>query len=101
MTNLVVLMFLEDDSKLVEQLLSDQGVTVYSELPVQGHGGGSAGWYGNVVPFESRMLISFLPYDEAERLMAAVKACTTTRDPKRPIHGWRLPVAATVRSGSE
>jgi len=100
MTNLVVLMFLEEDTKLVQTLLTNEGVTAYSELPVQGHGDGITGWYGNVVPFQSRMLISFLPYDAAERLMAAVSQCTDVRDPQHPIRGWRMPVASTVRSGT-
>lgn len=100
MTNLVVLMFLEDDTKLVQKLLSDEGVSAYSELPVQGHGNAVTGWYGTAVPFQSRMLISFLPYDAAERLMASVATCTDVRDPNHPIRGWRMPVASTVHSST-
>lgn len=95
---LVVLTYLEEDSAGVSQLLADHGVVAYSEVPVEGHGLGTSGWYGKVPPFQSRMLIAFLPARKAESLMAAVAECTGCRDANRPIHAWQLDVEKTASS---
>ena len=96
----VILMYLEDDSKGIEKLLSDHDVSAYSELPVEGHGLGTAGWYGKVAPFRSRMLVSFLSAAKAEELLAAVRACTGCVDKAHPIHAWMLDVEKSVTSSA-
>lgn len=97
---LVVLMYLEEDSPGVERLLEDNEVVAYSEVPVEGHGLGTAGWYGKVPAFQSRMLIAFLPADKAETLLASVAQCTGCRDANRPIHAWQLDVEKVAKSGA-
>jgi hypothetical protein len=96
---LVVLMYLEDDGPGVEKLLRAHQVSAYSELPVTGHGLGTAGWYGTVAPYKSRMLIALLSADKAAELVAAVGRCTGCSDPNHPIHAWTLAVEQAVASG--
>ena len=93
---LVILMYLEEDGPQVEKLLKAHQVVAYSELPVTGHGMGTAGWYGTVAPYESRMLIAFVPADKAEELTAAVGMCTGCSDPSHPIHAWQMDVEKSV-----
>ncbi len=95
----VILMYLEDDSAHVERLLAAHEVAAYSELPVEGHGLGTAGWYGKVAPYRSRMLISFLSAAKAEELLAAVATCSGCSDPSHPIHAWQVDVEKSVASG--
>ena len=57
---LIVLMYLEEDAPQVERMLKAHDVVAYSELPVEGHGSGTAGWLGKVAPYRSRMLMTFL-----------------------------------------
>jgi hypothetical protein len=97
---LVVLMFLEDDAASVRRLLQSQKVATYSELSVRGHGQGTAGWYGDVAPFQSSLYMVFLPDDEALNLMAAVENLPVTRDKRRPIRAWQMDVESAVQSGS-
>ena len=96
---LVILMFLEEDTANVERLLAEHELVAYSELPIEGHGKGTAGWYGKVAPYSSRMLLVFLGADKAEELLAAVSACTKCKDPKHPIHAWQVDVEKAVTSG--
>ena len=96
----VILMYLEDDSKGVETLLSDHEVSAYSELPVEGHGLGTAGWYGKVAPFRSRMLLAFLSAAKAEELLVAVGNCKGCVDREHPIHAWMVDVEKAVTSGA-
>jgi len=97
---LVVLMYLDDDGPQVEKMLKDHQVAAYSELPVTGHGSGTAGWYGKVAPYRSRMLIAFLPATKADELVTAVGRCTGCSDPVgHPIHAWKLGVEAAVACG--
>jgi hypothetical protein len=96
---LVILMYLEDDSGCVESLLADHEVAAYSELSVEGHGLGTAGWYGKVAPYRSRMLLAFLAGAKAEELTAAVATCTGCKDPAHPIHAWQVDVEKVVTSG--
>lgn len=95
---LVILMYLEDDRDGVKRILSEHQVVAYSELPVEGHGLGTAGWYGKVAPFESRMLLAFLPAAKAGELMSAVAACTECKDRNHPIHAWLMDVEQSVAS---
>ena len=96
---LVILMFLEDDSDCAEALLADHGVIAYSEVQVEGRGHGSAGWYGEVAPFRSRMVMAFLPSGQAEELTEAVRMCTGRKDPGHPIRAWQVNVERAVSSG--
>lgn len=96
---LIVLMYLEEDAENVRRLLASHDVVAYSELPVEGRGMGTAGWYGRVAPFRSRMLIAFLPAPKAKELLVAVDTCTGCTDPERPIHAWLMDVEASVTSG--
>ncbi|MDP2955880.1 MAG: hypothetical protein Q8N53_05630 [Longimicrobiales bacterium] len=95
----VILMYLEDDSAQVERLLAAHEVAAYSELPVEGHGLGTAGWYGKVAPYRSRMLLSFLSAAKAEELLAAVSTCSGCSDASHPIHAWQVDVEKSVASG--
>ena len=96
---LVILMFLEDDTPNVERLLAEHHLVAYSEVPIEGHGIGTAGWYGKVAPYVSRMLLVFLGADKAEELLAAVSACTMCKDPNHPIHAWQVDVEKAATSG--
>ena len=96
----VILMYLEDDSEGIETLLSDHDVSAFSELPVEGHGLGTAGWYGKVAPFRSRMLLAFLSAAKAEELLVAVSNCTGCVDKEHPIHAWMVDVEKSVTSGA-
>ena len=97
---LVILMYLEEDSAGVEQLLAAHEVAAYSELPVEGHGLGTTGWYGKVAPYRSRMLLAFLSAAKAGELLAAVASCTGCRDSKHPIHAWQVDVEQVVTSAT-
>jgi hypothetical protein len=92
-------MFLEDDTPNVERLLAEHHLVAYSEVPIEGHGMGTAGWYGKVAPYQSRMLLVFLGADKAAELMAAVSACTDCKDSNHPIHAWQVDVERAVTSG--
>jgi hypothetical protein len=96
----VILMYLEDDTKGIEALLSDHDVVAYSEMSVEGHGLGTAGWYGKVAPFQSRMLLAFLSAAKAEELLVAVSNCTGCVDKGHPIHAWMVDVEKSVTSGA-
>ena len=96
----VILMYLDDDSKGVEQLLADHEVVAYSEMSIEGHGLGTAGWYGEVAPFQSRMLLAFLSAAKADELLVAVGNCTGCVDPGHPIHAWMVDVEKSVISGA-
>ena len=96
---LVILMFLEEDSKCAEGILAEHGVIAYSEVPVEGRGGGTAGWYGKVAPFRSRMVISFMPAGLADDLTEAVRLCQERKDPGHPIRAWQIDVEKAVTSG--
>ena len=95
---LVILMYLEDDEPGVRALLAEHEVAAYSELPVEGHGTGTAGWYGQVAPYRSRMLMVFLSATKADELTAAVAACTGCKDSSHPIHAWQVDVEKVVTS---
>ena len=96
---LVILMYLEDDTAHVEKLLAAHQVLAYTAIPVEGHGLGTAGWYGKVAPYASRMLLAFLPATKAKELLAAVGACTGCSDPEHPIHAWQVGVETSITSG--
>lgn len=96
---LVFLMYLQDDKAVVEKLLAGSGVGAYSRLPLEGHGEGVGGWYGQVPPFRSEMIFTMLPAVRAERLIDAVSKCTGCQDPQHPIHAGVVDVEKAVDSG--
>ena len=96
---IVALMYLEEDTPTVAKLLDAHGVTAYSRLPLEGHGGGMKGWYGDVAPYRSHMAFALLPAQKAEELMEAVERCDGCLDPRHPIHAMQVDVERAVDSG--
>ena len=94
---LVLLTYLEDDDDLVTRQLEVSGVPVFSRLPVEGHGAGARGWYGEVAPYRSRMVFSVLPDDEAARLLEAVEGWPDGQDPKHPVRAFQVDVERAVK----
>ena len=95
---IVALMYLEEDDPTAAKLLSEHGVVAYSRMPLEGHGTGVKGWYGDVAPYRSKMAFALLPADRAEQLMNAVEKCTGCLDPRHPIHAIQMDVERTVDS---
>lgn len=93
---LVILSLLEDDVEMLHALLREHGVVVYSELPVEGRGAGMTGWYGEIAPYRSRMVLSFMPAAEAGALLDAVAACTECKDHRHPVRAWMVDVERAV-----
>jgi hypothetical protein len=90
---IVYLMYLADDESCVNRLLSEQAVTAFSRLPVEGHGPGSAvGWTGEIQPYQSQVVMTVLPDDKAAALMEAVESCTGVEDPRHPIRAVQMAV---------
>ncbi len=96
---LVFLVYLEGDHRAVEKLLDEAGISGYSQLPLEGHGPGAHGWYGDIPAYESRMIFALVPEVLAERLMETVSKCTGCQDPKHPIHAALVDVEKVVTSG--
>lgn len=97
---LVFLTYLEDDDELVTRQLQKEGVPVFSRLPLEGHGAGARGWYGEVAPYRSRMVFSVLPDEEATRLLAAVEGWPDGQDPKHPVRAFQVDVERAVRQAT-
>ena len=97
---LVLLMYLEDDDRGVIELLERHGVVAYSRLPVEGHGSGMRGWYGEVAPFRSRLLFTLVPADKAAELLDEVQGCTSCKDPTHPVRAMLVDVERAVTSGT-
>lgn len=90
---LVLLMYLKDDEKCVARLLKDKAIDTYSRLPLEGHGPGSAsGWSGEIQPYESQLVMSVLPDEQAAALLDAISQCTGVQDPRHPIRAALLDV---------
>lgn len=90
---LVLLMFLKEDEKCVNRLLSEQKVQSFSRMGVEGRGPGAAvGWTGEVQPYQSQMIMSILPAEEAQSLIDAVGKCTGVQDPRHPIRAALIDV---------
>lgn len=96
---LVALMYLEEDEESVARLLKEHGVEAYSRVPLEGHGAGMKGWYGNVHPYSSFMSFAMLPENKAVELMNAVEECTNCKHPRHPIHAMQVHVERSVDSG--
>lgn len=94
---MVVLMYLQEDEACVGRLLSEVGIEQYSRLSMEGTGpGAEAGWYGEVAPYESRMVFALMPEDRAAEVLDAVSRCRGVEDPRHPIRAAQLPVEATT-----
>jgi hypothetical protein len=95
---LVLLLYLEEDGPVVTKLLSDQGISAYSRLPIEGHGQGKAGgWFGDIATHNSKMILSILPDDQADALAAGLKE-VKVQDPSHPIHLAKLNLEDWVQS---
>ena len=66
---LVILLYLEEDDAVVAELLERHDVAVYSRLPLEGHGTGMPGWYGEVAPYSSSMVFTILDAASANELL--------------------------------
>ena len=97
---LVFLTYLEDDDALVTRELEAMRVPVFSRLPLEGHGQGARGWYGEVAPYRSRMVFVVLPDDEASRLMEAVERWPAGADAKHPVRAFQVDVERAVRQAA-
>jgi hypothetical protein len=94
---LLILMYLEDDEVCVARLITDAGVGTYSRLSIEGMGPGIAtGWYGEVAPYQSRMIMAMASESDALRVMAAVAQCKGVEDPRHPIRAFQLPIEAAA-----
>ncbi len=97
---LILLFYLEEDGPAVTALLSREGVTAYSRLPVEGRGGpGGGGWLEGITPHRSKVLMAVVPDEQADRLRAAVESAAS-HDPDHPIHAAQIDLEAWVHSGS-
>lgn len=96
---MILLLHLEDDEARVSALLRDHGVMAWSRLPLEGHGAGAAGWYGEAAPYRSRMAFTVVPAERASALLDAVKSLDGLADPQHPVHALQLDVERCVDSG--
>ncbi len=97
---LVFFMYLEEDQEHVLDLLERHDVVVFSHLPIEGHGPGMRGWYGEVAPYSSRLTFTILPDEKAAEILAAVGDCPECEDPMHPIHAMQVDVEASARSAA-
>ena len=96
---LVFLMYLEEDDDRVVKLLEEHHVVVYSRMPIEGHGSGMRGWYGEVAPYRSRLVFTVVPENKAAELLEAVRNCRDCEDPQHPIHALQVAVEEMADSG--
>ena len=97
---LVFLTYLEDDDALVTRELASLGVPVFSRLPLEGHGQGVRGWYGDVAPYRSTMVFVVVPDEEAARLLEAVERWPAGQDPRHPVRAFQVDVERAVRQAA-
>ena len=88
----VMLMYLAEDQRCVDRLLEEQAVAVHSRLPIEGHGPGGTGWYGEVAPYDSRMALAVVEDAVADRLLDAVRECRGVADPAHPLRAVQIDV---------
>ncbi len=93
---LVILMYLDEDDACVARLMKRTNVPVYSRLPLEGHGAGAPGWYGETAPYRSRLLMTIVPEDLATTLLREVSECTGVQDSRHPIRAAALDVEEFV-----
>jgi hypothetical protein len=93
---LVFLMYLEDDDTLVRTQLEQMSVQLFSQLPLEGHGAGASGWYGEVVPYRSRLAFAVVPDDQANALLGAVRSWPAGQDPQHPVRAFQVNIEEAV-----
>lgn len=94
---MVMLMYLEDDQKCVDRLIKELEIETFSQLPVVGHRPTSAsGWYGDAAPYQSMIIMTVVPNEQATSIMRAVAACRGVEDPRHPIRAVLLDVEDTT-----
>jgi hypothetical protein len=87
---IVLLLYLEEDGPAVTKLLSSQGISAYSRLPIEGHGEGKAGgWFGDMATHNSKMIFTIISDEEAESLLGAVREIPV-QDAGHPVHAAML-----------
>ena len=97
---LVLLLYLEEDGPAVTKLLSEQGISAYSRLPIEGHGEGRAGgWYGDIATHNSKMVFTIVSDEEAKSLLVALEG-VPVQDAAHPIHAAQLGLEAWVHSST-
>ena len=97
---IVLLLYLEEDGPAVTKLLSDQGISAYSRLPIEGHGAGKAGgWYGDVATHNSKMIFTIISDEAAAALLDSVHG-VAVHDAAHPIHAAQLQLEAWVHSSN-
>lgn len=95
---LIALMFLEDDDPVVQELLGKAGVSAFSRLPLEGHGEGAPGWYGQIAPYDSEMIFAVVPDEQAGAVLEAVEGLEKVQDDRHPIHAFQVDVERCVHS---
>ena len=98
---MVILMYLEEDDDCVDRLLAEAEVPVYSRLPLEGVGEGSAGWYGSVPAYRSRMAMAVVEEGTADRILEAVRECRGIADPRHPVRALQMDVETLTSCGTE
>lgn len=96
---LLILLYLEDDDACVTQMLSEQGVPVFSRTSVEGIGPGAPGWYGQAAPYRSNMILALVPPGLAADVLEAVEQGSGLKDSRHPIHALQLDVERTTVCG--
>ncbi len=92
---LVLLLYLEEDEACVERLLRELDVALYSRLGIEGLGGAPGAWYGEPLPYDSRLVFAILPEDRAAALVEAVAKGSGALDARRhPVRAYQLPIEA-------
>lgn len=89
---MVMLMYLKEDEPCVDRMLADQAVGTFSRLPIEGHGPGARGWYGEVAPYDSRMAMAIVSDQVARGILSAVEECRGVADPAHPIRAVQVDV---------
>ena len=89
---MVILMYLREDERCVDRMLAAGGVGTFSRLPIEGHGPGARGWYGEVAPYDSRMVMAVVEPEIASGILSAVEECRGVADPGHPIRAVQLDV---------
>ena len=95
---MILLMYLEDDDAVVERMLTELGVSAYSQLSLMGHGSGAPGWFGAIPAYRSRMVLTVVTPDQADRILDGVRRCTACADPAHPVHAIQMNVEEAASS---
>jgi hypothetical protein len=99
MIKLVAVLYLEDDEKVVEELLEEAGIGTFSRFDMEGHGAGVPGWYGHVPTYRSRLLFTWVAPEQAQALLSAVAGARGVQDTSHPIHALQIDVESMAHSG--